>query len=94
MLHPKPAAALGAPTPHPTTVESVEAFMLRVAQLEWMSCPLCHQGLFEIVEIIPPASKQRCLSLQGPPRDILPSNFALLGGQVFGSAGEAFVYTS
>jgi len=60
-------AALGAPTPHPATVESVEAFMLRVTQLEWLSCPYCRQGRFVVVEIIPPASKQRCPSLRGPP---------------------------
>jgi Putative transposase/Transposase zinc-binding domain len=60
-------AALEAPTPHPATVESVEAFMQRVAQLEWMNCPFCRQGRFVMVEIIPPVSKQRCPSLRGPP---------------------------
>ena len=60
-------AALEAPTPHPATVESVEAFMQRVAKLEWMNCPHCRQGHFVVVEIIPPASKQRCPPLRGPP---------------------------
>lgn len=60
-------AALEAPIPHPATVESVEAFMQRLTQLEWMSCPLCRHERFVVVEIITPASKQRCPSLRGPP---------------------------
>ncbi len=59
--------ALGAPTPQPATVESVEAFMRRVTQLEWMSCPYCRQGRFVTVEAILPASRQRFPSLRGPP---------------------------
>jgi hypothetical protein len=59
--------ALGAPVPQPATVESVEAFMRRVTQLEWMSCPYCRQGRFVTVEAILPASRQRFPSLRGPP---------------------------
>jgi hypothetical protein len=59
--------ALGAPTLQPATVDSVEAFMRRVTQLEWMSCPYCRQGRFVTVEAILPASRQRFPSLRGPP---------------------------
>lgn len=60
-------AALEAPTPQPATVETVEAFMRRVTQLEWMSCPHCCQGRFVVIEVILPAPKQRCPPLRGPP---------------------------
>ncbi len=46
--------ALGAPVPDPAVVESVEAFMLRVAGIEWLSCPHCHEGRFHVVQAITP----------------------------------------
>ncbi|MDV6343041.1 MULTISPECIES: hypothetical protein [unclassified Nitrosomonas] len=41
--------------------------MRRVIQLEWMNCPHCREGRFVVVEVIPPASKQRCPPRRGPP---------------------------
>ncbi|SDY92303.1 Putative transposase [Nitrosomonas sp. Nm33] len=57
-------AALEAPMPQLSTVET---FMRRVIQLEWMNCPHCREGRFVVVEVIPPASKQRCPPRRGPP---------------------------
>jgi len=36
-------------------VESVEAFMRRVAGIEWLNCPHCHEGRFRVVQAIPPS---------------------------------------
>jgi len=47
-------AALEAPVPDPVVVESVEAFMLRVAGIEWLNCPHCREGRFHVVQAIPP----------------------------------------
>jgi hypothetical protein len=47
-------AALEAPVPDPAVVESVEAFMLRVARIEWLNCPHCHEGRLHVVQAIPP----------------------------------------
>ena len=47
-------AALEAPAPDPVLVESVAAFMRRVAGIEWLNCPHCHEGRFRVVEVIPP----------------------------------------
>lgn len=47
-------AALEAPVPDPVVVESVEAFMRRVAGIEWLSCPLCHEGRFLVMQAILP----------------------------------------
>ena len=57
-------AALEAPVPDAAVVESVEAFMLRVARIEWLNCPHCHEGRFEVVAGIAPAP---CPPLRGPP---------------------------
>lgn len=46
--------ALEAPAPDPVVVESVEAFMRRVAGIEWLNCPHCHEGRFHVVQAIPP----------------------------------------
>ena len=46
-------AALEAPAPDPVVVESVEAFMRRVAGIEWMNCPHCREGRFVVVQAIP-----------------------------------------
>lgn len=58
-------AALRAPAPEPAVVESVEAFMRRVAGVEWLCCPHCREGRFGVVAAIP--SAQRCPPLRGPP---------------------------
>lgn len=47
-------AALEAPAPDPVVVESVEAFMRRVAGIEWLNCPHCHEGRFHVVQAVPP----------------------------------------
>ncbi len=46
--------ALEAPVPDSVVVESVEAFMLRVAGIEWLNCPHCHEGRFHVVQAISP----------------------------------------
>jgi len=53
-------AALDMPAPDPVAMESVEAFMRRVAQIEWMDCPHCGAGHFHAIAAIPMV---RC----GPP---------------------------
>ena len=58
-------AALAAPVPDPAVVEPVEAFMRRVAGIEWLSCPHCREGRFGVVASIPPA--ERSPPLRGPP---------------------------
>ncbi len=57
-------AALDAPAPDPLAVESVEAFMKRVASIEWLICPHCREGRFTVVAVIPPANRP---PLRGPP---------------------------
>lgn len=57
-------AALEAPIPDMAVVESVEAFMKRVASIEWMACPHCRVGRFGVIEVIPPAERP---PLRGPP---------------------------
>lgn len=47
-------AALEAPAPDAVVVESVEAFMRRVAGIEWLNCPHCHEGRFHVVQAILP----------------------------------------
>ena len=46
--------ALEAPTPDPVVVEPVETFMRRVASIEWLNCPHCREGRFQVVLGIPP----------------------------------------
>lgn len=57
--------ALEVPAPDPVVVESVEAFMRRVASIEWLCCPHCREGRFGVVEAIPPTG--RSPPLRGPP---------------------------
>ena len=47
-------AALEAPAPDPVVVESVEAFMRRVAGIEWVNCTRCGEGRFHVVQAVPP----------------------------------------
>jgi len=58
-------AALLAPAPDVAVMESVEAFMRRVASIEWLRCPHCGEGRFGMVQVIPPA--ERGPPLRGPP---------------------------
>jgi len=46
--------ALEAPAPDPVVLESVEAFMRRVAGIEWLNCPHCGEGRFHVVQAILP----------------------------------------
>jgi len=57
--------ALGAPRPVPAVIESVAAFLQRVAQIEWAACPRCRRGHFNITQVIPPQSRWQ--PLHGPP---------------------------
>jgi hypothetical protein len=45
--------------------ESVEDFMRRVAQIEWMDCPHCGAGRFQAIAPIPMARRRP--PLRGPP---------------------------
>jgi hypothetical protein len=58
--------ALHAPEPQAAVVESVEAFMRRVAHIDWMRCPHCNIGRFIVVEAIV-ASKPQPFVPRGPP---------------------------
>ena len=61
--------ALKAPAPDPVVVESVEAFMRRVASIGWLDCPHCREGRFHVVQAIPPSrgrAKGLCLP-RAPP---------------------------
>lgn len=59
-------AALDAPPPPPSAPESVEAFMRRVAKVEWGRCPRCGTGTFVVVEVIVAVHAQPWPS-RGPP---------------------------
>lgn len=61
-------AALEAPVPDAVVLESVEAFMQRVAGIEWLNCPHCHEGRFQVVQAIPPSRERPTVfSLPRPP---------------------------
>jgi len=57
--------ALDAPQPQPALIESVAAFMQRVARIEWAACPHCRLGHFKFFQAIAP-QPQWNLS-RGPP---------------------------
>ena len=57
--------ALDAPQPQPAVIESLAAFMLRVAKIEWAACPHCRLGQFKLLLAIAP--QPRCQSSRGPP---------------------------
>jgi hypothetical protein len=48
-------AVLNAPAPNVPVVESVDAFMRRVARIDWTRCPTCATGQFVVLEAIAPA---------------------------------------
>jgi hypothetical protein len=54
-------AALQAPVPDPLIVESVEAFMQRVAGIEWLNCPHCHEGRFQVLQGILPSGERTAI---------------------------------
>ena len=57
--------ALDAPQPQPAVIESVAAFMQRVAHIEWAACPHCHLGHFRFLQAIAP--RRQCQPSRGPP---------------------------
>ena len=57
--------ALGAPQPQPAVIESVAAFMQRVARIEWAACPRCRLGRFKF--ILPIAPQPRRQLSRAPP---------------------------
>ena len=58
-------AALQVPTPDPVLLESVEAFLRRVAHIECLCCPHCREGRFGVVAAIPPTGRRP--PPRGPP---------------------------
>lgn len=57
--------ALDAPQPEPKVIESVQAFLQRVARIEWSCCPHCRRGRFRVVQPLPP--QPRWQPQHGPP---------------------------
>ncbi len=57
--------ALGVPQPQPAVIESVAAFMQRVANIEWAICPHCREGRFRVLHAIAP--QPRWQPSRGPP---------------------------
>jgi len=57
-------AALDVPVPDPALIESVAAFMQRVARFEWDACPQCGKGHFVVTGPLPSAAGA---SARGPP---------------------------
>ena len=47
-------AALGAAAPQPAVIESVAAFLKRVARIEYAHCPHCGCGQFRLIDAIAP----------------------------------------
>ena len=58
-------AALDVPPPEPAVVESVEAFMRRVAGIELCTCPVC-RGRLRVVAVLAPARSGET-GARGPP---------------------------
>lgn len=59
-------AALAAPAPEPVVIESVAAFLQRVARIDWLDCPHCQGGRFVVQQGIAPVLAQ-LPPLRGPP---------------------------
>lgn len=58
-------AALGVPQPEPCVIESMDAFMRRVAEIEITQCTCCVHGHFRLVGIIAP--QRHAHHARGPP---------------------------
>ena len=58
--------ALQMPQPQPAIIESVQAFMLRVSQIDVLSCPHCGHGAMQVIEVIA-ATKHSQVLATGPP---------------------------
>ena len=57
--------APAAPAPPPAVIESVAAFMQRVARFEWAACTHCRLGQFKVFQVIAP--QPRCQPSRAPP---------------------------
>ena len=57
--------ALAAPAPMPKVIETVAAFLRRVAKIEWSACPHCADGHFVVVQALAPT--HRPASARAPP---------------------------
>ena len=57
--------ALDAPTPEPAVIESVDAFLRRVAKIEACACPAC-QGRLRVVAVLAPV-RHGSVDARGPP---------------------------
>ena len=58
--------ALTVPAPDPAVIESVDAFMQRVRQVEWGLCPHCGKGHFVVTGSLPARPPPR-VTARGPP---------------------------
>lgn len=58
--------ALQMPQPQPAIIESVQAFMLRVSQIDIHRCAHCGHGAMQVIEVIV-ATKHRPILTTGPP---------------------------
>lgn len=58
--------ALAAPTPDVAVLESVAAFLHRVAGIDWAQCSCCRQGHFVVTAVIAP-QRRLAQPAQGPP---------------------------
>ena len=58
--------ALQMPQPQPAIIEGVQAFMLRVSQIDILRCPHCGHGAMQVIEVIV-ATKHRPILTTGPP---------------------------
>ncbi len=54
------------PQPQPAIIEGVQAFMLRVSQIDILRCPHCGLGAMQVIEVIV-AAKHRSVLTTGPP---------------------------
>lgn len=59
--------ALNLPKPDPHVIEEVQAFMLRVKQLDLLHCPNCKDGTMCLIETIPRPPWRNQLSTGPPP---------------------------
>ena len=58
-------SALDMPTPDPAVIESSDAFMRRVADIDVARCTCCGHGTFRFMEAIAPA--RHAANARGPP---------------------------
>lgn len=59
-------AALDTPAPEPAVIQSVAAFLARVARADWLACPHCRRGHFVVTAPLAPVRPPVAAS-RGPP---------------------------